>query len=133
MTENISSFIYGFCFLYPLFMSWVWISGSLFYWFRFERKNSNPNQLPLLSAYPKVALIAPFYNEENSAEETILNLLNHSYPNFEVIAVNDCSKDSTGEILNKLALENEKLRVIHNQQNEGKAVSLTTAALLTDA
>jgi biofilm PGA synthesis N-glycosyltransferase PgaC len=114
-------------------MSWVWISGSLFYWFRFERKNSNPNQLPLLSAYPKVALIAPFYNEENSAEETILNLLNHSYPNFEVIAVNDCSKDSTGEILNKLALENEKLRVIHNQQNEGKAVSLTTAALLTDA
>jgi cellulose synthase/poly-beta-1,6-N-acetylglucosamine synthase-like glycosyltransferase len=68
-------------------MSWVWVSGSLFYWFRYERKNSNPNQLPLLNSFPRVALIAPFHNEEDSAEETILNLLNHSYPNFEVIAV----------------------------------------------
>jgi hypothetical protein len=25
MLENFSSFIYGFCFLYPLFMSWVWV------------------------------------------------------------------------------------------------------------
>jgi len=133
MLENFSSFVYGFCFLYPLFMSWVWVSGSLFYWFRYERKNSNPNQLPLLSSFPRVALIAPFHNEEDSAEETILNLLNHSYPNFEVIAVNDCSVDATGSILNRLALENKNLRVIHNLKNEGKAVSLTTAALLTDA
>jgi biofilm PGA synthesis N-glycosyltransferase PgaC len=114
-------------------MSWVWVSGSLFYWFRYERKNSNPNQLPLLNSFPRVALIAPFHNEEDSAEETILNLLNHSYPNFEVIAVNDCSVDATGSILNRLALENKNLRVIHNLKNEGKAVSLTTAALLTDA
>ena len=114
-------------------MSWVWVSGSLFYWFRYERKNSNPNQLPLLSSYPRVALIAPFHNEEDCVEETILNLLNHSYPNFEVIAVNDCSVDATGSILNRLALENNNLRVIHNLKNEGKAVSLTTAALLTDA
>jgi biofilm PGA synthesis N-glycosyltransferase PgaC len=114
-------------------MSWVWVSSGIFYWFRYERKNSNPDKLPTLSSFPKLALIAPFYNEEPSAEETLRNLLNQNYPNFEVIAVNDCSTDSTGEILNRLAREHHHLRVIHNSENQGKAVSLTTAALLTDA
>jgi biofilm PGA synthesis N-glycosyltransferase PgaC len=133
MFEAFSAFIYGFCFLYPLFMSWVWISGSLFYWFRYERRHSNPLNLPVLSSYPKIALIAPFYNEEDCAEETIQNLLNQNYPNFEVIAVNDFSKDATAEILNRMAANHPNLRVIHHAENEGKAVGLTTAALLTDA
>ncbi|MBT8550139.1 poly-beta-1,6 N-acetyl-D-glucosamine synthase [Polynucleobacter paneuropaeus] len=133
MLEQFSTFIYGFCFLYPLFMSWLWLTGSLFYWFRYEKKHSNPDHPPELSSYPRVALIAPFFNEADNAEETILNLLNQNYPNFEVIAVNDCSQDDTGEILDRLAHEKEGLRVIHNLCNEGKAVSLTTAALLTDA
>lgn len=114
-------------------MSWIWVSGSIFYWFRYERRLSNPNKPPTLDSYPQLALVAPFFNEEDNVEETIHNLLQQSYPNFEVIAVNDCSKDATGKILNRLAQENHNLRVIHNLQNEGKAVGLTTAALLTNA
>ncbi|WP_415836409.1 poly-beta-1,6-N-acetyl-D-glucosamine synthase [Polynucleobacter arcticus] len=131
--KTIPSIIFSFCFLYPLFMSWVWVTSGVFYWFRYERKNSNPNQLPTLSSFPRIALIAPFYNESPSAEETLRNLLDQNYPNFEVIAVNDCSMDLTGEILNRLAREHSNLRVIHNAENQGKAVSLTAAALLTDA
>ena len=56
-------------------MSWVWVTSGIFYWFRYERKNSNPDHLPVLSSFPKIALIAPFYNEELSAEETLRNLL----------------------------------------------------------
>ena len=133
MLEQLSTFIYAFCFLYPLFMSWLWVTGSIFYWFRYEKKYSNPVYPPELSSFPRAALVAPFHNEEDNAEETILNLLQQNYPNFEVIAVNDCSQDRTGEILNQLAKKSEGLRVIHHLQNEGKAVSLTTAALLTDA
>jgi biofilm PGA synthesis N-glycosyltransferase PgaC len=114
-------------------MSWVWMTSGIFYWFRYERKNSNPDHLPVLSSFPKIALIAPFYNEELSAEETLRNLLDQNYPNFEVIAVNDCSIDLTGEILNRLVYDHSHLRVIHNIENQGKAVSLTSAALLTDA
>jgi biofilm PGA synthesis N-glycosyltransferase PgaC len=131
--KTVPSVIFGFCFLYPLFMSWVWVTSGIFYWFRYERKNSLPGQLPSLSSFPKIALIAPFYNEESSAEETLRNLMDQQYPNFEVIAVNDCSVDSTGEILNRLAREYQHLRIIHNSENQGKAVSLTAAALLTDA
>jgi len=45
-------------------MSWLWVTGSLFYWFRYEKKYSNPDHPPELPSYPRVALIAPFFNEE---------------------------------------------------------------------
>jgi len=75
----------------------------------------------------------PCFNEEAHAEETVLNLLAHDYPNFEVIAVNDGSHDRTAEILDHLCAEHPRLRVIHQQKNQGKAVGLNTAALMTDA
>ena len=130
---GVPAWVYGFCFLYPLFMSWIWIVGSVYYWFRYEKKGSNPASLPQLDHYPHIALVVPCFNEEIHVEETVLNLLAHDYPNFEVIAVNDGSKDRTAEILDRLSSEYPRLRVVHQQKNQGKAVGLTTAALMTDA
>ena len=130
---DLPAFIFNFCFLYPLFMSWVWIAGSVNYWFRYERVGSDPAQPPRLDIFPRVALVVPCFNEEANAEETILNLLAHDYPDFEVIAVNDGSVDRTAEILDRLCAEHPRLRVIHLEKNQGKAVGLTTAALMTDA
>ena len=50
-----------------------------------------------------------------------------------MIAINDGSRDRTGDILNALADEYPLLRVIHNVKNQGKAVGLNTAALLPHA
>lgn len=109
------------------------MAGSVFHWFRVERRHSLPGAPPPLSHTPKVALVVPCFNEEDNVEEVVLNLLAHQYPNFEVIAVNDCSRDRTGAILDRLAAEHPRLRVIHHAVNQGKAVGLTTAAQLTDA
>ncbi len=128
-----SAALFQFCFLYPLFMSGLWMVGSLFYWLRYERTHCLPGHPPPLPRTPKVALVVPCFNEEDNAEETVLNLLAHDYPNFEVIAINDCSKDRTGEILDALARQHPKLRVLHHARNQGKAVGLTSAALATDA
>jgi len=132
-TDHFSFMVFQFCFLYPLFMSWLWMAGSVFHWFRVERRHSLPGAPPPLSHTPKVALVVPCFNEEDNVEEVVLNLLAHQYPNFEVIAVNDCSRDRTGAILDRLAAEHPRLRVIHHEVNQGKAVGLTTAAQLTDA
>lgn len=130
---GIQDFIFSFCFLYPLSMSWVWIVGSFHYWLRYERWGSDPRFPPVLDNTPRIALVVPCYNEAEQVEETILNLLAHDYPNFEVIAINDGSRDRTGEILDRLSAEHPSLRVVHQYSNQGKAVALTTAALMTDA
>ena len=48
---------------------------------------------------PSISIIAPAYNEELSIVESVTALLNLKYPKFEVIVVNDGSKDQTIDIL----------------------------------
>ncbi|MFH1261862.1 MAG: glycosyltransferase [Pseudomonadota bacterium] len=46
-----------------------------------------------------VSVLIPAYNEENLITDTVLSVLKNGYPNFEIIVVNDGSKDSTLERL----------------------------------
>lgn len=50
-----------------------------------------------------------------------------------MIAINDGSSDNTGEVLDRLAMQHEKLRVVHLAQNQGKAMGLQAGSLMTDA
>lgn len=51
------------------------------------------------SLLPSISIIAPAYNEEKSIVESITSLLNLKYPTYEVIVVNDGSKDKTIDVL----------------------------------
>ena len=52
-------------------------------------------------AKPKVSIILPARNEEKFIERCLNSLLNQDYDNYEIIAINDSSKDSTGNIIKK--------------------------------
>jgi glycosyltransferase involved in cell wall biosynthesis len=52
---------------------------------------------------PRVSIIVPARNEEETIEQALHSLLALDYDNFEVIAVNDRSTDSTGEIMERVA------------------------------
>ena len=124
----------SYVFLYPVLMSLLWMIGGVAFYFRYERHPHRiVSQPPERAGYPLVAVLVPCFNEEANARETIDALMDLRYPNFEVIAINDGSRDRTGEILDALADEYPLLRVIHNVKNQGKAVGLNTAALLTHA
>jgi glycosyltransferase involved in cell wall biosynthesis len=59
---------------------------------------------PVLPAgNPRVSIIVPARNEEESLEQALNTLLALDYDNYEVIAVNDRSTDSTGEIMERIA------------------------------
>jgi len=65
---------------------------------------------------PRLSIIVPARNEEESIAASIQQLLLLDYPNYEVIAVDDRSTDRTGEILDRIAETPSalgRLRVIH--------------------
>ena len=79
----------------------------------------------------KVSIIVPVYNCESSIERCLRSILTQTYQDIEVIAVDDGSKDKSGKICDKLAKEDDRLIVIH-QENSGvsktrnKALKLAT-------
>ena len=52
-------------------------------------------------ANPKVSIILPARNEEKFIERCLDSLLEQDYANYEIVAINDSSKDSTGKIIKK--------------------------------
>ena len=82
---------------------------------------------PTLEGDPLISILIPCFNEERNARETIGAALAQRYPNIEVIAINDGSSDNTAQVLQQLAQEQPRLRVIHLAENQGKAVALKAA------
>ena len=122
--------ILDFVFFWPLFMSVLWITGGLYFWFQLERhwpwgEDTPP---PTLPGNPLISILIPCFNEEKNARETISAALTQRYANLEVIAINDGSSDNTAQVLQQLAQEEPRLRVIHLAANQGKAVALKAGA-----
>lgn len=130
---TLGDILYGFCFFYPLFMSYVWMVGALFYYLHYEIKDPDPSVPPALPRYPKISFVVPCYNEGDNAREVIGHLMKSNYPDFDVIAINDGSKDNTGAILDELCIKYPLLRIVHQAQNQGKAAGLNAAAIVSDS
>lgn len=66
-----------------------------------------------------ISVIVPCYNMEPWAERCIGSLLAQHYANMEIIAVNDCSTDGTGALLDRLALKDDRVKPLHLPANGG--------------
>jgi len=109
-------------------MSFIWIFGAIIYYMKWENDDL-VTAPPKLSTYPLVSIIVPCYNESENIIEVIEHLNGLHYPNTEIIAVNDGSRDDTAEILIGLLKRYPKLRVIDFVKNQGKATGLNMAAI----
>ncbi len=74
-------------------------------------------------------ILVPCHNEERQLAETFAALARVDYPDFEIIAINDGSRDRTGAMLDTLAGQMPRLRVVHLESNQGKSTALNTGAL----
>lgn len=76
---------------------------------------------------PSISVVFAAYNEELSIESTICRAvaaLEKLFDDFEIIIVDDKSTDSTGDIADKLAANDGRIRVLHNEVNMGQGTSL---------
>ncbi len=67
---------------------------------------------------PLVSVIVPLYNMEDYIEETLLSILASDYTNFEVIVIDDGSKDTSLEIVHNIEKRDSRLKVF-TQPNGG--------------
>ncbi len=135
MTDYLSQFIsslFYFEFYYPLFMAYVWIIGSVYYYFHWETgAGMDIKNPPALPEYPGVSFIVPCYNEGDNIGETVHHLAKQNYPEFEIIVINDGSSDNSSIILDDLNQRYPALRVVNLQCNQGKAMALRMGAMVS--
>jgi len=127
-TSGVGKLLFEFSFYYPLFMSYLWMCGGLYYYFHYERHDPPVDQPPTLTVYPPVSILVPCHNEAGCVAETVEALRNIDYPEFEILLIDDGSTDATPQMLDQFARQDARIRVIHLAQNQGKAVGLNTAA-----
>lgn len=72
----------------------------------------------------KLAVILPAYCAEAYLPECLDSVLNQTFRDFFVIAINDASTDKTGEILEAYAAKDSRLQVFHLPENRGRTVCL---------
>ncbi len=66
-----------------------------------------------------VSIIMPVYNAENYVKMAIESILSQTFTDFEIICVNDCSKDNSLAVLNQLAKRDNRVKVIDSDVNVG--------------
>jgi glycosyltransferase involved in cell wall biosynthesis len=74
-----------------------------------------------------LSVIYAAYNEESNIRDTItrsLEALRSRFQTFELLIINDKSRDRTGEIAEELARAHPEISVIHNEKNIGQGASL---------
>lgn len=69
-----------------------------------------------------ISVIMPVYNAQIYLERAVRSVMTQSYRNLEILLVDDGSKDSSGEICDRLAQEDSRIKVIH-QENRGPSAA----------
>lgn len=79
---------------------------------------------------PDISVIMSVYNGEAYLKEAVESVMNQTFENWELIIINDCSTDSTGEILAELSSKDERIKVHPNEVNLKLPASLNKAVSL---
>ena len=71
---------------------------------------------------PMVSVVIPAFNAAMSIERTIQSVLAQTYPNYEILVIDDGSSDGTSDVVKKLAAGDERIRLLQ-QENQGVAAA----------
>ena len=72
---------------------------------------------------PLISVIVPVYNVERYMELCLNSLLAQTWPNFEVILVDDASTDRSGQICDAWAARDGRIQPVRLQENRGPSAA----------
>lgn len=67
----------------------------------------------------KISVIITAYNVDKFIERAVKSVLSQTYKNIEVVIVEDCSTDNTKDIIEQLAKEDDRIKIIYHEENKG--------------
>lgn len=70
---------------------------------------------------PLISVVIPAYNAGKTLERTMRSVMTQHYRNWELIVVDDGSKDDTAEIISRLAAEDDRIKPVLGEPNVGQA------------
>lgn len=73
-----------------------------------------------------VSIIVPVYNSEDYLAQTMDSVQQQTYPNWEMLLVDDCSTDASAEIIGEYARKDPRIRYIKLSENSGAAIARNT-------
>ena len=71
----------------------------------------------------------PIYNKSKYLKRSIGSIQKQTLKEIEIIAVNDCSKDNSLEVLNEIALKDSRIKIVNNNINRGLLFSRSIGIL----
>lgn len=74
----------------------------------------------------KVSIIVPIYNVEQYLEECVNSILNQTYNNIEVLLVDDCATDKSGDIAKQFEEKDSRCKYIKREKNGGLSAARNT-------
>ena len=102
--------------IYCVLFCSIWIVGYLYlmwslkripFFHLWSRGMAHPEK------WPRLSIIIPACNEEEHIESAIQSLIAQDYPELEIIIVNDRSTDNTGDIIDRLASVDDRIKPVH--------------------
>ena len=72
---------------------------------------------------PTISIITPAYNCEKYLEEAVNSVLAQTVQDWELLIIDDCSRDGTYRCMQKLALKDSRIRIFQNARNIGAAAT----------
>lgn len=72
---------------------------------------------------PLVSIVMPTFNDMKFLNRSIKSVLKQTYENIELLIIDDCSSDGTEEFIEKLKLNDSRIKYFKNKKNSGAAIS----------
>ena len=80
---------------------------------------------------PKISVIIPLYNCQKTINQSIYSIQYQNLSYFEIILINDFSKDNTSKIIKHFQQNDKRIKIINNHKNMGALYSRSIGALIS--
>lgn len=76
---------------------------------------------------PLVSVVVPVYNCEKYIGDTLRSITGQSYTNIEILCVDDCSTDNGWRLVEEIASEDNRVRLVRHETNRGRSAARNSA------